>query len=84
MERIFVEMLKKQLSKAVKKEFYVHIIDDTLVVEFINTGLLNFRYTLRNISNEIVHGLSSKIVANVIVKQYKKYILNQYFYDKKF
>lgn len=79
MERIFTENLKKQLHARIKGDLFVHIMDDKLVVDIQSTGLLKWRYTLYNIRVNIVMGLSSTDVANVIVKKYKNHILNQYF-----
>ena len=82
MERIFTENLKKQLHVLIKGDLYVHIVDDKLVVDIQPAGLHTWRYTLDNISVNIVMGLSSTNVANVIVKKYKKYILSQHFHTK--
>ena len=79
MERIFTENLKKQLHARIKGDLFVHIVDDKLVVDIQSAGLLIWRYTLYNIRVNIVMGLSSTDVANVIVKKYKNYILKQYF-----
>lgn len=79
MERIFTENLKKQLHARIKGELFVHIVNDTLVVDIQPAGLSVWRYTLCNIRVNIVMGLSSTDVANVIVKKYEKHILNQYF-----
>lgn len=79
MERIFTENLKKQLHARIKGYLFVHIVDDRLVVDIQSAGLSVWRYTLYNIRVNIVMGLSSTDVANVIVKKYKNHILNQYF-----
>lgn len=79
MERIFTENLKKQLHARIKGELFVHIVNDRLVVDIQPAGLSVWRYTLYNIRVNIVMGLSSTDVANVIVKKYEKHILNQYF-----
>lgn len=84
MERIFTNNLKKELIKFVKCEVSVHIIDNTLVVHLSSNIISPFIYTLDNIAGEIVQGLSAINVAQAIVKQYKKYILNRYFYSKSF
>lgn len=82
MERIFTNALKKQLRQRIKGDLTVHIIDDTLIVNIQPVGCWTWRYTINNLAAQISIGLSSRIVADVIVKQYKKYILSEHFYTK--
>lgn len=82
MERIFRMKLKKQLQERIKGDISVHIIDDTLIIDIQPVGLWTWHYTLNNIAVQMSTGLSSRIVADVIVKQYKKYILSQHFHTK--
>lgn len=79
MEKIFRTKLKKQLRERIKGDISVHIINDTLIIDINPLGLHPWHYTINNIAVQMSIGLSSKIVSDVIVKQYKKYILNQYF-----
>lgn len=81
MERIFIVNLKKQLKERIKAcSISVHIINDILIIDIRSIGLDLWRYTINDISEQFLIGLSSRIVANIIFKQYKKYILSQYFY----
>ena len=82
MERIFTNALKKQLRQRIKGDLSVHIVDDTLIVEIQPVGRWAWQYTINNLAVQISTGLSSRIVADVIVKQYKKYILSEHFYSK--
>lgn len=82
MERIFANSLKKQLSQRIKGVLSVHIVDDTLIVDIEPFGCCSWHYTINNLSEQISTGLSSIIVAEVIVKQYKKYILSKHFYSR--
>ena len=82
MERIFTNALKKQLRQRIKGDLTVHIIDDTLIVNIQPVGYWTWRYTINNLAAQMSAGLSSRIVADVIVKQYKKYILSEHFYTK--
>lgn len=82
MERIFRAKLKKQLRECIKGDVSVHIIDDILIIDINSLGLYPWHYTINNIAVQMSAGLSSRIVADVIVKQYKKYILSQHFYAK--
>lgn len=79
MERIFTNTLKKKLRQRIKGTISVHVIDDILIIDIVDGVFQCWRYTLNNLSVNLSVGLSSKIVSDVIVKQYKKYILNQYF-----
>lgn len=79
MEKIFRVKLKRQLQERIKGNISVHIIDDTLIIDINPLGLNPWHYTISNIAVQISIGLSVKIVSDVIVKQYRKYILNQYF-----
>ena len=82
MKRIFTNALKKQLKQRIKGDLSVHIVDDTLIVDIQPVGCWSWHYTINNLAVQISIGLSSRIVANVIVKQYKKYILSKHFYSK--
>ena len=79
MERIFRVKLKKQLQERIKGDIWVHIVDDILIIVINPLGLHQWHYTISNIAVQLSTGLSSRIVADVIVKQYKKYILAQQF-----
>ena len=80
MERIFTNALKKQLKHRIKGSISVHVVNDTLIVDINTTGYFVWRYTINNLAVQLSTGLSSKIVADVIVKQYKNYVLKQYFH----
>lgn len=82
MERIFTNALKKQLKQRIKGDLSVHIVDGTLIVDIQSVGYYTWQYTINNLAVQISTGLSSRIVADVIVKQYKKYILSKHFYTK--
>lgn len=82
MERIFTNALKKQLKQRIKGDLSVHIVDGTLIVDIQSVGYYTWQYVINNLAVQISTGLSSRIVADVIVKQYKKYILSKHFYSK--
>lgn len=79
MQKIFLTHLKKQLQSQLKGDISVHIVEDTLIVEVNNYGIHAWKYIIRNINIKILTGISSKIVAQEIVKTYKSYILSKYF-----
>lgn len=82
MERIFTNALKKQLKKRIKGDLSVHIVDATLIVDIKSVGCWTWHYTINNLAIQLSTGLSSRIVADVIVKQYKEYILSVHFTQK--
>lgn len=82
MERIFTNALKKQLIKKIKGHICVHCINGTLIVDVQSVECTNWRYTIENLAVQMSIGLSSRIVSDVIVKQYKNYILSKHFYAK--
>lgn len=73
---------KKQLRQRIKGDLSVHIVDDTLIVDIKIVGCWCWHYTIYNLAEQISTGLSSRNVADVIVKQYKKYIISEHFYSK--
>lgn len=79
MERIFTNALKKQLKQRIKGDVSVHVKDDTLIVDIQPVGFWSWHYTINNLAVQMSADLSSRIVADVIVKQYKKYIRSKHF-----
>lgn len=82
MEKVFRMHLKKELKKRIKGKVSVHVYDDTLVIDIEPVDLSIWHYALPNLCAQLSSGVSSRIVATVIVKEYKNYILRQHFYTK--
>lgn len=80
MEKIFTRALHEQLRKKLRGYIKVHVVEDTLIVDIRKNESTAWRYTISNLAVQLSVGLSSRIVADVIVKQYKKYILSTYFH----
>lgn len=80
MERIFRAKLKKLLQEKIKGFISIHIYDDRLIIDIVERDYSQWHYTINNIAVQLSSGLSAKIVSDVIVKQYKKYILSRHFY----
>lgn len=80
MEKVFTKALKEQLRQKIRGVISVHIVDDMLIVDIRRNGSTPWRYTIKNIAVQLSVGLSSRIVAGVIAKQYKNYILKTYFH----
>lgn len=82
MKRIYTKALKKQLKQRIKGDLSVHIVGGTIIVDIQSVGCYTWHYTINNLAVQTSTGLSSRIVTDVIVKQYKKYILSKHFYSK--
>ena len=82
MEKVFRMHIKKYLMERIKGDISVRIIEDTLVITIQSVRRFTWQYTISNIAVQLSTGLTSRIVASVIAKQYEKYILSQYFYTK--
>lgn len=80
MERIFVNRLKKQLRERIQGEIYVHIFDDTLIIDIVVNAMQIWKYTISDLSVKLLANLTSEIVSDVVVEQYRKYIFDRYFY----
>lgn len=80
MERIFADAVKKQLKQVIKGSVFVYSKYDTLIVDIQSVGGIRWHYTIDNLALQMSIGLSSKIVADDIVRRYKKYILTKHFY----
>lgn len=80
MERIFVNRLKKQLRERIQGEIYVHIFDNTLIIDIVVNATQIWKYTISDLSVKLLANLTSEIVSDVVVEQYRKYIFDHYFY----
>lgn len=79
MERIFRTNLKRELQARINGDIIIHIISDTLIIDIHSIPQHTFRYTINNIGKQILTGLSSRTVANIVVQNYKNDILSHYF-----
>ena len=75
----FVPTLKHTLKTQVKGEVKVNINNDTLYVRIFGANDIVFYHTQIFEHSELVQGLSSAKVTEVIVKKYKRYITNLFF-----
>ena len=82
MERNFRNKLEKELKRRIKGDVSVHVKDELLIVDIQPVGCWSWHYTIDNLAVEMSTGLSSVIVADTISKEYKKYIISNYFYSK--
>lgn len=87
MEKILAKRILEHL-KIIKGKISIHFatgyndyLNDMMVVDIVN-GRSAFHYTYDNIQDAICRGLTSDMLAKDICKQYKKWILNQYFYTQ--
>lgn len=82
MEEIFKSNLKRLLKERIIGSISVHIYNDTLIVDIYTNNTCGWHYTISNISNQILKGLSSENVAVTIIKRYRQYVINRHFYAK--
>ena len=80
MTDFFKESVEKKLKRCIKCSIFAFVVDDKLIVDVIDNSFHKWRYTINNLSEKLVAGLTSKIVCNDIVKKYKTHILKCYFY----
>ena len=76
--KLWAISLHTTLSERVKGNIYVDTTTPILIVTVYSPLGTVFRYQIPNIEREIVLGLDSKMVTENIVKQYKKFINNQF------
>lgn len=76
---LVAQRIKSILKQEIKGSIKTHIVEETLIIDIYAINNIVFRSTLRNLSEQIVHGLSSEMVAKNIVKQYRAYIRNLFF-----
>lgn len=87
MEKIFAKRLLNEL-KIIKGTISVHFavgandyLNDMLIVDIENGSTL-FHYILEDFQSAVCNGMTSDMLAKVICKEYKRYILNKHFYQK--
>lgn len=80
MERIFVNRLKNKLRERIQGEIYVHIFDNILIIDIVVNATEIWKYTISDLSVKLLANLTSEIVSDVVVEQYRKYIFDRYFY----
>ena len=88
MEKIFKDHLLAYLSTSIKGKINIHYVSgwndpfNTMILIEIDKGSSYYRYTLDDIQGKIWQGLTAQQLGNDICKDYKRYILNKYFYSK--
>lgn len=80
MEKLFAKHVRENLNKRIKGDIYVHVKNDVLIVDIISSGCDVWHYSISKLAAQMSLGLSSRVVSDVIVKQYRKYILSTHFY----
>lgn len=78
MEKDFIEVIHKLLKDKINASVYVKIEDDSLSVKITKFNIL-WTYRCSNITEELLYGTVDKVI-DVIVKEYKRYIMRTYFY----
>lgn len=67
--------LWRRLCDGVKADISCKIIDDTLHVDIVR-GSTNWHYGLYDMEARICEGLSTELVYNAIIREFKKFLFN--------
>ena len=80
MKQIYIQNLKNHITNSVKGKVKIIVKDDTATVIIINKKLaIDYAYKVHDLTETIVAGYPSSMLANTIIKCYKNYVLNQIF-----
>lgn len=78
---IFSKNLHQKLKEKIVGKIYVRILDDDrLCVRIDGYAGLSFGYYYENISDQILHGLTTDYMVYVITQAYKKDVIRKHFY----
>lgn len=90
-EKIFSTELHKKLKEKVKGKVFVEIKHNKLYVEitkinecsnhvrYISSTDPTYKYVMDNVAELILNGLSASYLAYSMLKEYRKFVNNQYF-----
>lgn len=90
-EYLFSTELHKKLKEKVKGKVFVKIKHDKLYVEITKINECNnhvryirstdptYEYVMNNMADHILNGLSTSYLTYSILKEYRKFVNNQYF-----
>ena len=91
-EKLFSTELYKKLKEKVKGEVFVKIKHDKLYVKIAKTAENDnghvryvrstnptYEYVMNNMADRILNGLSTSYLMYTILKDYRKFVTNQYF-----
>lgn len=82
MQKIFIQKVATTLKLYLKDSFKVYIENDTLFVDIVYNSKVTYKYANVNISNQIANGLYSQTVADIVARQYRKFLLSKHFTEK--
>lgn len=79
MEQVFTRNLVRALSQRIKGCIKAHVVNDILVVDILDRDDTAWHYTVPDIALPLSLGLTSKTMADLVTKEYRKFILHRYF-----
>ncbi len=82
MQKIFIQKVATTLKLYLKDSFKVYIENDTLFVDIVYNSKVTYKYANSNISKQIANGLYSQTVADIVARQYRKFLLSKHFTEK--
>ena len=77
----FSIMLQKKLKNKIKGKIYVKVNDSDVLYIKINNGNDIYEMHYDNFSKRLVNGLNSDYVTFEVVAEYKRQLLERYFYQ---
>lgn len=77
---IYARLVRENLKKVVKGKVYCYVYDDKLYVDIQSNNDTSFRCTIYSISEKILKGVDSITVSQSVVKRYRAYLKNIYFF----
>lgn len=82
MHKTFIRLVTSTLKLYLKDSFKVYIENDTLFVDIVYNSKVTYKYANSNISKQIANGLYSQTVADIVARQYRKFLLSKHFTEK--
>lgn len=76
----FSLMVQKKLKNKIKGKIYVAVTDDDVLYIKINNGDDIYEMSYGDFARRLINGLNSDYVAYEVVTEYKKKLLERYFY----
>lgn len=76
---IYARNIKDKLSEKIIGSIKTYLYEDCMYITIYATNHIIFKYTMNNISDAIVQGVTSEMVAHKVYKRYTQYIKNLFF-----
>lgn len=71
--------IKMLLKRRVKGDISIFFDCDTLYIDIDTNQDISFRYNVYNIADKVCRGMTSEVIVEYCLKQFKKEILSKFF-----